>query len=122
MTRLVNKDPKKVEAVIKADPEALALFREAMKCVNQSDAPRPLGDNVTKREGQRETGNSRAYSITRVQKECDEETVKDVMAGKVSANTAINIDSLGTLAVSVVLFAWCRFWSAVQRTPQPQPL
>ena len=31
MTRLVNKDPKKVEAVIKADPEALALFREAMK-------------------------------------------------------------------------------------------
>ena len=30
MTRLVNKDPKKVDAVIKADPEALALFREAM--------------------------------------------------------------------------------------------
>ena len=65
---------------------------------------------------------SRADAITRVQKECDEETVKDVMAGKVSPNAAINIDSLGILAVSVVLFAWCRFWSAVQRTPQPQPL
>ena len=108
-----------MEAVIKDDPEALALFREAMK---QQGKRSDLSDNVIEVEPTDSCGNSRAYSITRVQKECDEETVKDVMAGKVSANTAINIDSLGTLAVSVVLFAWCRFWSAVQRTPQPQPL
>ena len=75
-----------------------------MKAVNQHDLP---SNNVTGQEAT--TGNSRAYSITRVQKECDEETVKDVMAGKVSPNAAINIDSLGILAVSVVLFAWCRF-------------
>ena len=83
MTRLVNKDPKKVEAVIKADPEALALFREAMKS-KPGPKPSSSGDNVTRTKT--EKGNSRAYSITRVQKECDEETVKDVMAGKVSPN------------------------------------
>lgn len=75
--------------MIKDDPEALAMFREAMKCVNQHDAPNQTGDNVTKHEGQRETGNSRAYSIDRVQRECDEETVKQVMAGKLSPNAAL---------------------------------
>ena len=70
MTRLVNKDPKKVEAVIKADPEALALFREAMK--GQAGRPKESDNNVIQIDSPQ--GNSRAYSITRVQKECDEET------------------------------------------------
>jgi len=79
-----GEDPSKVEAVIRDDPEALAAFREAMKAVNQHDLP---GDNVT---GQHiPTGNSRAYSIARVQRECDPETVAAVMAGEVSPNAAL---------------------------------
>ena len=79
-----GEDPSKVEAVIRDDPEALGAFREAMKAVNQHDLP---GDNVT---GQHiATGNSRAYSISRVQRECDEETVAAVMAGEMSANAAL---------------------------------
>jgi len=79
-----GEDPSKVEAVIRDDPEALAAFRQAMKCINQHDLP---GDNVT---GQHiPTGNSRAYSISRVQRECDPETVAAVMAGELSANAAL---------------------------------
>jgi len=79
-----GEDPSKVEAVIRDDPEALSAFREAMKCINQHDLP---GDNVT---GQHiPTGNSRAYSITRVQRECDPETVAAVMSGDLSPNAAL---------------------------------
>jgi hypothetical protein len=50
--------------VIKDDPEALAMFREAMKHVNQHDLP---VDNVN---GQtRDAGNSKAYTLSRLQKE-----------------------------------------------------
>lgn len=79
-----GEDPSKVEAVIRDDPEALAAFREAMKCVNQHDLP---SDNVTGQPIQ--TGNSRAYSISRVQRECDQETVAAVMAGAMSPNAAL---------------------------------
>jgi hypothetical protein len=79
-----GEDPSKVEAVIRDDPEALAAFREAMKAVNQHDLP---GDNVT---GQHiATGNSRAYSISRVQRECEPEMVAAVMSGEMSANAAL---------------------------------
>lgn len=79
-----GEDPSKVEAVIRDDPEALAAFREAMKCVNQHDLP---CNNVTGHEST--TGNSRAYSISRVQRECDPETVAAVMAGEMSPNAAL---------------------------------
>lgn len=79
-----GEDPSKVEAVIRDDPEALAAFREAMKCVNQHDLP---DDNVIRHEA--EQGNSRAYSISRVQRECDQGTVAAVMAGEMSANAAL---------------------------------
>jgi len=38
-----------------------------------------FGNNVT--EVERVTGNSRAYSLSRVQRECDPETVAAVMSG-----------------------------------------
>jgi hypothetical protein len=79
-----GEDPAAVEAVIRDDPAALAAFREAMKCVNQHDLP---SDNVTGQPIQ--TGNSRAYSISRVQRECDAETVAAVMAGEMSPNAAL---------------------------------
>ena len=77
-----GEDPKKIEAVIKDDPEVLAMFREAMKAVNQHDVP---CNNIT---GQT-TGTSRAYSVTRVQQECKPEVIAKVMAGEMSPNAAL---------------------------------
>lgn len=79
-----GEDPAVIEAVIRDDPEALLAFREAMKCVNQHDLP---NDNVIRH--QPEQGNSRAYSLDRVNRECDPETVAAVMAGELSANAAL---------------------------------
>jgi len=87
-----NEDPKKVEALLKDDPEALAMFREEMK----QELPNPdghnqhtpgKGNNVTPTRVQK--GNARAYSIARVQRECDPKTVAAVMAGKMSPNAAL---------------------------------
>lgn len=81
-----GEDPSKVEAVIRDDPEALAAFREAMK--HQGERPN-LCNNVTEVEAEAITGNSRAYSISRVQRECDPDTVAAVMAGEMSPNAAL---------------------------------
>ncbi len=62
--------PEAPEAVIRDDPEALVMFREAMK--HQGERT-DFVDNVN--EVERPAGNSRAYSIARVQRECDAETV-----------------------------------------------
>lgn len=59
-----GQDPKKIEAVIKDDPQALSMFREAM--LQESGKRTDLGNNVT--DVDRVTGNSRAYSIARVQR------------------------------------------------------
>ena len=73
------------------DPEALAMFREAMKSerggdhTTQEGKTKAKGNNVTDCS----TGNSRAYSISRVQKECDEETVAAVMAKEISPHAAL---------------------------------
>lgn len=80
-----GEDPSKVEAVIRDDPEALAAFREAMK--HQGERT-DIDDNVIEVE-RSPVGNSRAYSITRVQRECDAETVAAVMAGEMSPNAAL---------------------------------
>lgn len=48
---------------IKDDPEALALYREAMKEQGNNQYTKSNGNNVTEAQ----TGNSRAYSIARVQ-------------------------------------------------------
>ena len=55
------------------------MFRAAMK--HQGERPN-LCNNVTEVEAEAITGNSRAYSIARVQRECDAETVAAVMAGR----------------------------------------
>ncbi len=68
-------DAETVEAVIRDDPEALAAFREAMKHQGKAD---DFSYNVREES----SGNSRAYSISRVQRECDAETVAAVMAGE----------------------------------------
>jgi hypothetical protein len=74
--------------VIKDDAEALALLREAMLKQEGGDKRGQTtcnnvgGDNAV-------TGNSRAYSIDRVRRECDEETVQLVMSGDLSPNTAL---------------------------------
>jgi len=73
-------DAEKVEAVIRDDPEALAAFREAMLGKPGRPKEGETRDNVTGLDDDR--GNSRAYSISRVQRECDPDTVSAVMAGE----------------------------------------
>lgn len=80
-----GEDIKTVEAVIRNDHECLAMFREAMK--HQGERI-DLGNNVPEVKRQNR-GNSCAYSIARVQSQCDAKTVAAVMAGKMSANGAL---------------------------------
>jgi hypothetical protein len=80
-----GEDPSQVEAVIRDDPEALAAFRKEMK--HQGERT-DLGNNVPEVDRQ-PRGNSRAFSIARVQRECDPETVAAVMSGDLSPNAAL---------------------------------
>jgi hypothetical protein len=82
-----GEDIKTVEAVIRNDPECLAMFREAMKGI--SGRPSVESSHIVTTLKQQPTGNSRAYSIARVQSQCDAKTVAAVMAGKMSANGAL---------------------------------
>ena len=80
-----GEDPSKIEAVIRDDPEALAAFREAMK--HQGERT-DFDDNVIEVD-RSPVGNSRAYSLSRVQRECDTDTVAAVMSGEMSPNAAL---------------------------------
>jgi hypothetical protein len=80
-----GEDPKKIEAIIKDNAEVLAMYREEM--LQESGTRNDLGNNIT--EVDRITGTSRAYSIARVKKDCDPETVAEVLAGKISPNAAL---------------------------------
>ena len=80
-----GEDPSKIEAVIRDDPEALAAFREAMK--HQGERT-DFDDNVIEVD-RAPVGNSRAYSLSRVQRECDPDTVAAVMSGEMSPNAAL---------------------------------
>jgi len=79
-----GEDPKKVEAIIKDDAEVLSLFRDAMKGQEGGDT---TCNNITGAAAK--TGTSRAYSIDRVQRECDSDTVEKVMSGAMSPNAAL---------------------------------
>lgn len=81
-----GEDTSKVEAVIRDDPEALAAFREAMK--HQGERT-DIRDNITEVQSPSATGTSRAYSISRVKRKCDPDTVAAVMAGEMSPNAAL---------------------------------
>jgi hypothetical protein len=83
-----GEDPKKIEAVIKDDPEVLAMFREAMKQQGNNQYTKSKGDNVP-RAKRAERSNARAYSVTRVQQECKPEVFAKVMAGEMSPNAAL---------------------------------
>jgi len=80
-----GEDPSKIEAVIRDDPAVLSAFRDAMK--HQGDRT-DLGNNIPEVE-RPPRGTSRAYSVGLVQRECDAETVKAVMAGELSPNAAL---------------------------------
>ena len=80
-----GQDPKKIEAVIRDDAEALAMFREAMKATNQHDLH---GNNITMHsKGQRVTGTGRAYTLSRLKRQAPE-LYRAVCDGEMSANAA----------------------------------
>jgi hypothetical protein len=80
-----GEEPAQIEAVIRDDPEALVMYREAMK--HQGERT-DLGNNIPEVVRQ-DRGTSRAYSISLVQRECDAPTVAAVMAGEMSPNAAL---------------------------------
>jgi len=90
-----GEDPKKVEAVIRDDPEALAMYRDAM--VEKPGKPTAQGVLINNNIINKNTGHtavpiqgtSRSYSISRVQRECDEKTVAAVMSGEMSPHAAL---------------------------------
>jgi hypothetical protein len=80
-----GEDPKKIEALIKDDPEVLPMFEKAMQI---KPGPKPESsessfDNVKRINAS--TGNTRAYTLTRLQKD-NPEIYEEVKAGKLSAN------------------------------------
>jgi hypothetical protein len=85
-----GEDVRTVEAVIKDDPECLAMFNEAMKL--KPGTRTDLATNSSEdAEHTRNTihGTTRAYSIERVKKECEPEVVAKVMSGEMSPNAAL---------------------------------
>ena len=80
-----GEDVRTVEAVIRDDPECLAMFRESMKHQGQRT---DLGNNVPEVD-RPQRGNSKAFSIDRVQRSCEPEVVANVMSGDMSANAAL---------------------------------
>jgi len=93
-----GEDPKKIEAIIKDNPEVLALYREAMEGKggaptgnqNASKNKQPT-TNSSRLNKKRNTiqGTTRAYSIERVKRDCDPDTVAKVMSGEMSPNAAL---------------------------------
>jgi hypothetical protein len=82
--RLRREDPAQIEAVIRDDPEALVMYREAMLGQEGGDkrSQAATTTNIVRGGVTDEHGNSRAYSLSRVQRECDAPTVAAVMAGE----------------------------------------
>lgn len=81
----MGEDVRTVEAVIKDDPECLAMFREAMK--GEPGRNKETDNNVIRLDTPQ--GNSKAYSIDRVKRECEPEVVAKVMSGEMSPNAAL---------------------------------
>lgn len=71
----------------------LAMFWEAMLANRGGDHTTEEGKLRAKHTNSMDClpiqGTTRAYSISRVQRECDPEVVKEVMAGKLSPNAAL---------------------------------
>ena len=83
-----GEDPKKVEALIKDDPECLTMYREAMKATRGPKPEDGFCNNVTEiGQPKATTGNSKAYTLSRLEHEAPE-LFKDVCDGKTTANAA----------------------------------
>jgi hypothetical protein len=84
-----GQDPAKIEAVIKDNPEALAMFREAMVekhgGVRKSEQVNIKNDNVIL--ALPEQGNSKAYTVSRL-KNNRPDLFEKVVSGELSANAA----------------------------------
>ena len=78
-----GEDPKKVEALIKDDPECLTMYREAMKSQGKRT---DFDHNVTEVEPVIR-GNSKAYTLSRLERESPE-LFDSVCSGELSANAA----------------------------------
>jgi hypothetical protein len=82
-------DPKKIEALIKDEPEVLAMFRDAMK----GKAGRPKKhekespNNIKVLNEEPQAGTSRAYTVSRLQRERPD-LFQQVCEKKISANAA----------------------------------
>jgi predicted transcriptional regulator len=86
--------------VIKDDPEVLPMFREAMK----GQAGRKCGDNITQLT-KAEKGTSKAYTLTRLQKDNPEEEAKKASrsaraAEMVKAGTHTQAEAAAEVGVS----------------------
>ncbi len=77
-----GQDPKKIEAVIRDDAEALEMFREAMK--QESGTRNDLNNNIIEVTTQ---GTGKAYTLSRLKRESPE-LFAQVVAGGLSANAA----------------------------------
>jgi hypothetical protein len=84
-----GEDVRTVEAVIKDDPECLALFYDAMQLTNQHDKPTNIVSKPEQSKEKRNTiqGNSKAYTCGRISKVAPE-LFEEVKAGRMSANAA----------------------------------
>jgi hypothetical protein len=79
-----GEDSKKVEAVIKDDPECLAKFREAMK---EQGKRNDLCSNTTEVDSLPSKERGKAYTCERLKREAPE-LFEEVKAGRMSANAA----------------------------------
>ena len=79
-----GENPERIEALIRDDVEVLAMWREAMK----GKAGRPSKESVDiVNELNPSKGNSRSYTVSRLQREAPE-LFAQVVAGTLSANAA----------------------------------
>lgn len=80
-----GQDPDKIQAVIQDDPEALAMFREAMKGEAGRPASEESNNNIIGLKAVQ--GTSKAYTCDRLKRERPD-LFEEVVAGKLSANAA----------------------------------
>jgi hypothetical protein len=78
-----GENPERIEALIRDDAEVLAMWREAMK--GKQGKRTDLVDNIN--EVKPSKGTSRAYTVSRLQREAPE-LFAQVAAGTISANAA----------------------------------
>lgn len=80
-----GQDPKKVEAVIRDDAEALTMYREAMKKPEGGNKRSSTDDNII--SDRSPVGTSRAYTLSRLQREAPD-LFKRVCNKELSARAA----------------------------------